>query len=44
MNVVQVGNSAVIAALGGDGSLWIYWQTIGTGPRHGEQVAGNVQD
>jgi hypothetical protein len=39
MNVAQVGNSAVIAAVGVDGSLRFYWQTIGTAPWHSEQVA-----
>jgi hypothetical protein len=30
----------VIAAVGGDGSLWFYWQTIGTVPWNPERVAG----
>jgi hypothetical protein len=38
-SVAQVGNSSVIAAVGDDGSLWFYWQTIGTVPWNSEQVA-----
>ncbi len=39
MNIVQVGDSSVIAAVGNDGSLRYYWQTIGTTPWNPEQVA-----
>lgn len=39
MSVAQVGDSAVIAAVGLDKSLWFYWQTIGTAIWHPEQVA-----
>jgi hypothetical protein len=38
--VAHVGNSSVIAAVGVDGSLWFYWQTIGTAQWHAEQVSG----
>jgi hypothetical protein len=38
-SVAQAGNSSVIAAVGSDGSLWFYWQTIGTVPWNPEVVA-----
>jgi len=38
-SIAQVGNSSVIAAVSSDGSLWFYWQTIGTGPWNPELVA-----
>ena len=41
-SVAQVGNSTVIAALGTDGSLTFYWQTIGSALWNPEQVAGRV--
>ena len=40
MNVAQVGNSSVIAAVGDAGSLWFYWQTIGSAKWNTELVAG----
>jgi len=39
-SVAQVGNSSVIAAEGPNQTLDFYWQTIGTGPWHPEEVAG----
>ena len=38
MNVAQVGNSAVIAAIGQGGIVSFYWQTIGGGPWNPELV------
>ena len=38
-SVAQIGDSAVIAAIGQDQSLRFYWQTIGTKPWNAEQVA-----
>jgi hypothetical protein len=38
-SIAQAGNSSVIAAVGSDGSLWFYWQTIGTVPWNPEVVA-----
>jgi hypothetical protein len=40
MNVTQIENSAVIVAVGTDGSLWYYWQTIGATGWNKERVAG----
>ena len=37
-SVAQVGDSAVIAAVSQDSSLWFFWQAIGTGTWHPEQV------
>ena len=42
MNVVQVGDSSVIAAVGQDSSLWYYWQTIGGTTWNPEQVPAPV--
>jgi hypothetical protein len=44
MNVTQIGNSAVISAVGQDGRLQYYWQTIGSGGWNPEQLpaGGNL--
>jgi hypothetical protein len=39
-SVAWVGDRSVIVAVDNRGSLWSYWQTIGTGPWNAELVSG----
>jgi hypothetical protein len=42
-SITQVGNATVIAATGPGGTLWMFWQQIGTAKWHAEQVGnGNL--
>ena len=39
-SITQVGNATVIAATGPGGTLWMFWQQIGTAKWHAEPVGG----
>jgi hypothetical protein len=40
-SITQVGDSTEIAATGPNGTLWMFWQQIGTTKWHSEQVGGS---